>query len=157
MDNTTTSAHNESQTSYQPHQASEPSWLRELRIECAATSVQEQSVRLGYSRTALSLALRGKYGAGLSKLQQRFESAKSNVDCPHLHRPITLLECRTYHVSPCNVANRDSVNHFKACRVCIHNAHDGPNASVKRAAPAQDPVKLKPRGKHISVKKGEQQ
>ena len=90
-------------------------------------SIKAVAAEIGYSRTALSLALAGKYRGALTALEEQIVARLSTaVLCPHLDRTITPDECRDYRERPLQTANPKAVRHWQACRFCPENpaSHD---------------------------------
>ena len=79
--------------------------------------------RIGYSRPALSLALRGKYGAGsLDHMERKIAAVLgSDVQCPHLGRAITTAACRATRLQPVPTHDPGELEHWQACKSCPRN------------------------------------
>ena len=48
-----------------------PAWVRRLAEEVDATSLAAVGARVGYGKSALSMVLSNRYGAGTAKVQDR--------------------------------------------------------------------------------------
>ncbi|MFG1409482.1 hypothetical protein V5G24_00080 [Xanthobacter sp. VTT E-85241] len=81
---------------------------------------------LGYSRSAISMALAGKYVGGTARLRARIlEVLVHQVQCPHLGEPIAPSACRDLRERPMSTANRDAIKQWQACRMCAHGCGAG--------------------------------
>lgn len=87
-----------------------------------AGSITALSVRLGYSRPALSAALAGKYKGHTTRLRARlFEVLHGGVACPHLGgETIPAGQCAELRARPLSTSNRDALKQWQACRICPH-------------------------------------
>lgn len=93
-----------------------------LRAEVARSNIKMAAIRLGFSRPAISMALAGKYPAGVGRLRAKiFETFADRVDCPHLGHDIAPSECRDHRDAPMPTAPRRAVAHWQACRNCLFN------------------------------------
>ena len=103
-----------------------------LATACRETSIANVARQLNYSRPAISMALRGKYIGGTSRLAALiFEVFADRVDCPFLGRDIAPAECKTQREAPIPSAPRSAVDHWRACRHCAFN----PSNALKRVEP----------------------
>jgi len=77
---------------------------------------------LGYTRTAVSQALNGRYPADTRKLAARIvEVFADHVACPHLALDIPSAACREHREAPLSTASREAIKHWQACRTCPLN------------------------------------
>ena len=86
-------------------------------------SIKAVAARIGYSRPALSLALRGSYRAGSLAPMEAAIAAKlgGDVPCPHLGRPIAPSLCRATREQPVPTHDPRELKHWQACRACPRN------------------------------------
>lgn len=78
--------------------------------------------KIGYSRTAVSLAMAGRYPGKIDKLSQAvFSKLLGETECPYLGDFITDDECKTIQQKPLNDPNQLTRRHRRACAHCIHN------------------------------------
>lgn len=92
-----------------------------LRQQVAASSKAQVAEDLGYSRTAISLHLAGKYSGSGDRIERAaiaFYDARRR--CPHLQVELTGGECRRYATQPFTTHNPARVRHLRACQRCPH-------------------------------------
>lgn len=73
---------------------------------------------LGYARTSLSLAFRGKYKGSTEKIEKRVIEVFSTVECPHLCKSITTPQCSTYREREAPTHNPSEMRHWRKCQSC---------------------------------------
>lgn len=98
-------------------------WLALLADEAKRTTIAATARRIGYSRTAVSLALVGKYPGRTDKLAARVLETIRRVACPFLDREVTPAECaknggRTPTSSPA------ALRLWRACQACPHRPEE---------------------------------
>lgn len=74
-----------------------------------------------YSRTAISLYLSGKYGAGVEKLEEAIRARYDIYPCPHTEIEISGPDCTRRATSPRPFGGRAKEAHWLACQACQHN------------------------------------
>lgn len=86
-------------------------------------TIKAVAERIGYSRPALSLALRGAYRAGSLSLMEEAIAANlgTDVPCPYLGRSITASTCRATREQPVPTHDPRELKHWQACRACPRN------------------------------------
>jgi hypothetical protein len=90
-----------------------------LRAQVAKTSAANVALELGYSRTAISLLLNGKYPSDGARIARKaFDFYDNRRHCPHLQVEITGRECRGYATQPFSVGNPARTRHLQACWRC---------------------------------------
>ena len=99
-------------------------WLDVLQAAVAAdprgiTGVAE---RIGYSRTAVSLALAGRYGGNPERIAHAVVSMLQAVECPFLGHAIPPGVCRRFSTRSYISITAADVPHWRACRKCSHAA-----------------------------------
>lgn len=83
---------------------------------------------LGVSRSAVSLALAGKYPAGTAKLEARvLDRLAHRVDCPYLGRDIAANTCRSTASQPMSVSSPAAFRAWRACQTCPHKPTESDN------------------------------
>ena len=93
-----------------------------LADACRAQSIAEVGRRLGYSRPAVSMALRGKYVGHTKTLAAKiFEVFADRVPCPFLDTDIAPEVCASHRDAPIPSGPRAAINHWRACRHCVFN------------------------------------
>lgn len=79
------------------------------------------AVQIGYSRTAVSLYLSGKYGADVDKLEAAIVSRYDIYPCPHTGQQISGPECTRRATAPRPFGGRAKEAHWIACQSCVHH------------------------------------
>jgi len=87
----------------------------------AATSMTAVAVAIGYSRTAVSLYMSGKYGAGVEKLEAAIVARYDIYPCPHTGIEISGPDCTRRATAPRPFGGRAKEAHWLACQTCQHN------------------------------------
>lgn len=77
--------------------------------------------KLGYSHTAITLYVNGKYPGGIARLEARIVEVYSRIACPFLTRDISLADCTQYRTQDCPTSSPMAVRHWQACKSCAHN------------------------------------
>ncbi|OTG87675.1 LysR family transcriptional regulator [Acinetobacter sp. ANC 4558] len=98
-----------------------PEWISlvESRIEQLG-SIQKVADELGYARTSLSLALRGKYIGSTERLERTVMKVLGSVTCPHLEKQISPDECISFRERNAPTQNPAEMRHWRACQQCPH-------------------------------------
>ena len=98
-------------------------WVALLREEVRATNCTLAARKIGYSRSAVSLALAGKYPGGTDRIRAAV-LACLHVRCPHLSRDIRQAECFDYQDRPLPTGSPQALRHWRACRACPNRKND---------------------------------
>jgi len=100
-----------------------PRWLELLAVavEVDPRGRAGVAVRIGYSRGAVSTALRGKYAASTEGIAQAVLEYYDRHHCPHLVREISRKECSDAARRACPTTSPREVRHWRACQNCTHN------------------------------------
>lgn len=103
-----------------------PQWivLVEQRIKQLG-SIQKVADELGYARTSLSLAIRGKYVGSTDRLEKTVLKVLGRVNCPHLEVEISPEECVQYREREAPTQNPAEMRHWRVCQKC-------PNACIRK-------------------------
>ncbi|MDQ2822431.1 MAG: helix-turn-helix domain-containing protein [Pseudomonadota bacterium] len=99
----------------------EPRWLEMLRAEAARTTIAAVAVRLGYSRTTISLVMAGKYPGSTEKIAAASLAALEPVlavSCPYLGIQIELATCQEHANQRVPTHNPSKMHHWRACHQC---------------------------------------
>ena len=96
-------------------------WIDLLRAEVAATTISATAVKLGVSRTAISLVQSDKYPVKTDRIAKRVESVLGAVACPALSQQIELARCRGYRSMRAPTHNPIAMRHWRACQRCPNN------------------------------------
>ncbi|MBA5605860.1 XRE family transcriptional regulator [Duganella sp. FT3S] len=100
---------------------SDPRWLQLLRDEAEKTSIGRAALRVGYSRTAISQALSGKYPGDLGKLERMVLAALElpmAVACPYLQLNLPTTMCHEFAAKRAPTHNPVAMQHWRACQQC---------------------------------------
>ena len=75
---------------------------------------------LGISRTALSMAINGKYPAKTDKIAQRVLAHYDRHDCPHTGESIVRAACHALASRQAPTNSPREMRHWRACQGCEH-------------------------------------
>lgn len=95
------------------------------RAAVAAESMTAVALAVGYSRTAISLYLSGKYGAGVDKLEAAIRARYDIYLCPHTGQEIGGPDCTRRATAPRPFGGRAKEANWLACQSCQHNKTGG--------------------------------
>lgn len=79
------------------------------------------ALEIGYSRTAISLYMAGKYGAGAEKLEAAILARYDLYPCPHTGQEVSGPDCNRRASSPRPFGGRAKEANWLACQSCQHN------------------------------------
>lgn len=100
-------------------------WKEILAGEVSQTSKEAAAEKIGYSRTAVHLALNGGYKGSTDNLAAAvMKHLGEGILCPHLGIGITLETCRDHHTRMMPQSNARALRHWRACQTCKHNAEN---------------------------------
>lgn len=96
-----------------------PDWLDELARLADANDLGVAGQRIGYSRSAVSTIISGKYLGDLARVEQMVRGALMSlvVDCPVLGE-IGRDRCLTEQKEPFRATSRHRAQLFHACKIC---------------------------------------
>ena len=86
-----------------------------------ADSMTAVALAVGYSRTAISLYLSGKYGAGVEKLEAAILARYDIYACTYNGIEISGPDCQRRATAPRPFGGRAKEAHWLACQSCSHN------------------------------------
>lgn len=89
------------------------------------SSKQQVANKLGVSRTAISLVMRGKYGANTKHIEAKVLEVFGRIQCPHLETEITQAECQSNRRGPAPTSSAREMKHWRACQSCSNNTDKG--------------------------------
>lgn len=99
--------------------APDTGWLDLLRTRVEELgSIAAVAAEVGYSRSAVSLALSGNYPAKVTKLAAAVIAAYTRCVCPYLKREITAAECRRHRTRPMPQSVPDELRFWSTCQRC---------------------------------------
>jgi hypothetical protein len=110
-------------------------WRDLLAAEAARTSIAATGRRLGYSRTAVSLALAGKYPGRTDKLSATVLAVLGRQVCPHLGREITPGECAD-NAGAMPTSSPAALRLWRACQTCPHRPDEAITTTKPRSRKA---------------------
>ena len=92
-------------------------------LEAAAqqSTHRELAEKLGYSHTAVTLYMNGKYPGGVRRFELAIVDKFSAIDCPFLGRSISRATCTGYATRDCPSASPLALRHWQACQRCALN------------------------------------
>lgn len=96
-----------------------PDWVRELAMLADRDGLAGAERATGYSRSAISTALNGKYTGDLGRLEEMVRGALMDVqvDCPVLGE-IGRDRCLTEQKEPFRATSRHRAQLWHACKLC---------------------------------------
>ncbi len=106
-------------------------WLTLLAADVAKTGSKAATARrVGISRTAVSLALAGKYPAeDTSRIEARVLAALAGrVPCPHEGTDIARPTCTDRSGRPMPMSSPAELRAWMACRTCLHRPKESNDA-----------------------------
>ena len=93
-----------------------------IRTEVERTgSIQAVADALGYSRTAISLALDGRYKGSTARIEARAHERLGRVHCPHQRQEIPLPTCQRLREAEMPTASPAAWRQWQACLTCPNN------------------------------------
>lgn len=98
-------------------------WKTLLSEAVAATSCATVAREIGMSRTAVSLALRGKYPGGTERMARRVVDRYDGVCCPLGEHPITRTACAVRQTEPMPTSCPAALEQWITCKRCEHRQH----------------------------------
>ncbi len=94
-------------------------WIDLLRAEAERTSISAAARRIGYSRPAVSAAIKGKYPGDTRRLAARVLAVLGAlISCPHTGDAMHVEECRKWRARPMPMGSAEDLKHWRACRTC---------------------------------------
>ena len=91
------------------------------RAAVDANSVTAVALEVGYSRTAVSLYLSGKYGAGVEALESAILGRYDIYPCTYNGLEVSGPSCQRRATAPRPFGGRAKEAHWLACQSCSHN------------------------------------
>lgn len=99
-------------------------WKTLLEREVAATSCAAVARKLAVSRTAVSLALRGKYPGGTACMAKRVLEHFDTVSCPLAETPVTRAACTQRQADPMPTSSPAALEAWLTCKRCPRRGHN---------------------------------
>ncbi|KAF0235321.1 MAG: regulatory protein [Desulfovibrionaceae bacterium] len=92
-------------------------WFALLTNEVANSSIAATARRLGYSRTAISLAMAEKYPGATDKLASTVLAVLGTLECPHLGLSVTPAKCASSS-GKMPTSSPGDLRLWRACQTC---------------------------------------
>ena len=96
-----------------------PDWMELLCDAVSRSSISAVALELGYSRTAISLVLSGKYQGSTARIEtavlDHFVHARH---CPVLERVISLKSCSDNTSRPMPTSSPQALRLWRKCQAC---------------------------------------
>lgn len=94
-------------------------WMVVLRTAVERSSITRVAEQIGYSRTAVSLALADKYQGNPAQIGQAvIANLSPRVLCPFLKVEIGPAECSDFASAPMPMSDAGKLKHWLACQSC---------------------------------------
>lgn len=93
-------------------------WFAILSERVSQSNAKAVAAELGYSKTALSLILNGKYKGKPDCLRDKVIFRFVRVNCPHQKQVIPMYECVGLAHSPAPTHNPIKMQQWRACQSC---------------------------------------
>jgi hypothetical protein len=95
--------------------------------------IQAVANKCGFSRSALSTFLAGKYpAASTDKIEAAIlKHLVGRHACSHLGRDLARDECRAHADRPMPMSNPAALRHWQACQDCAHRTEGGNDVTAK--------------------------
>lgn len=101
--------------------SSEPRWLVLLRLAVQTSTIAKVARGLGYSRTAISLVLAGKYPGKTNRIEASvLAHLEQQIVCPYLGVIIGADVCHQHINAPAPTHNPLKLAHWRSCQQCPH-------------------------------------
>lgn len=95
------------------------SWFALLQNRAAQSSRRAVAREIGYSVTAVSLVLNGKYSGRTDAIKAAVLRRWGGVACPYAGKVIPLLECETLANGAAPTHNPIKMQQWRACQTCL--------------------------------------
>lgn len=104
-----------------------PAAIDLLRAELARLGTKQAVAdAIGRSRTAVSLALSGRYPAkNTAEFEAAVLTALDRIDCPHLGAPVRRDHCRATAIGRCPTHSPHAAAAWRACQTCPNHPERG--------------------------------
>lgn len=98
-------------------------WLNILQEQVEKNgSIQAVANQLGYSRPAISLALKGNYPGGTDRLAAKvIATFCDRIICPHTKHDISQGDCTDLRTRPLPQSDVSELRQWSACQSCPNN------------------------------------
>ena len=93
-------------------------WFGILEARVAESSRGVAAKELGYSLTAVSLIMNGKYAGSTDKVCERVLEVYTRITCPHTETEMLLMACMETANGKAPTHNPMKMAHWRACQNC---------------------------------------
>lgn len=98
-------------------------WFKSLKAEIDVTSVTAVALKIGVSRTTLSIFIHGKglYGSGKASsvnMETRYRQSFEKLTCPHTNEQVGIDHCRDNALRSAPTHNPRQMQQWQACQQC---------------------------------------
>lgn len=103
-----------------------PDWIRALASACDFSSQAKVATRVNYSKTVVSLVLKGTYTGDLTAVERAINASLMNaqVECP-IAGELPLAACLKNQIPPARYTNGDQVKFAQTCPACPNYQNGG--------------------------------
>lgn len=99
-------------------------WLELLRDQVSQRGpggLGAVAAELGYSKSALSLVLNGKYDSSTARIEAAVLRTFGSIRCPFEERDLSAADCRFWRQCDRPTSSPWAQHHWAACQTCSHN------------------------------------
>ena len=100
----------------QPYMAED--WFAALKDEAERGNLRALGEKLGYSKTSLSMILRGTYPGKTDKAAAAVRDVLMRYRCPHSGEVVSVVVCRSIADEPPPTHNPIKMQQWRACQSC---------------------------------------
>lgn len=111
--------------------AEPPLFIRLLAAEAMATNRAKAGLRIGMSRTAVSLILANKYSSpSTAGVERRVMGVLGRIECVAAGEALTVEQCQAFYQRSAPTHNPMAMQHWRACQQCPLNPNCGGNGNA---------------------------
>ena len=93
-------------------------WFAVLKAEVERSNLRDVGAAIGYSKTSLSMILRGTYPGKTDNVAAAVEKKLSSYRCPHSGGQVSATICRSIADEPPPTHNPIKMQQWRACQSC---------------------------------------
>lgn len=91
-------------------------WLEILRAEAGKTTLYELGGRLGYSKTAISQVLNGRYPSSTRRIAEKVMMILGGVECPLTNQREPSEKCQEMRNKPMPASSPEALRKWTLCQ-----------------------------------------
>lgn len=110
-------------------------WFAALKEEAERSNLRELGAKLGYSKTALSMILRGTYYGKTNKAAEAVRRTLLRYRCPHSGETVSAAVCRTIAHAPPPTHNPIKMQQWRACQNCPKRPSEHSDSAQTKVKP----------------------